>query len=54
MGVDFLKLMEFLGSHLQNLDISGKYLLVAEQERQDILANFPDFFEEGVAFKVDF
>ena len=36
----------------QNRDIAGTYLFVGEQERQDILRNFPNFIEEGFAFNV--
>ncbi len=36
----------------QNLNARGTYIYVAEQERASILANFPNFEEEGVAFNV--
>lgn len=37
----------------QNLAQPGTYLFAAEAERDNILANFPNFVEEGAAFEVD-
>ncbi|HIK38631.1 MAG TPA: hypothetical protein IGQ44_11660 [Geminocystis sp. M7585_C2015_104] len=36
----------------QNREIPGTYLFVNESERQRVLANFPQFQEEGFAFSV--
>ncbi len=36
----------------QNSDVPGTYLFVGPQERDNILANFPNFVEEGFAFRV--
>lgn len=36
----------------QNRNIEGAYLYVAEEERQRVLANYPNFVEEGLAFNV--
>lgn len=36
----------------QNTALPGSYLFVGEEERQNILANFPSFKEEGFAFNV--
>ncbi|MBL1210139.1 hypothetical protein [Geminocystis sp. GBBB08] len=36
----------------QNRDIRGVYLFVGEEERQNIIVNYPNFIEEGEAFKV--
>jgi hypothetical protein len=36
----------------QNTAVPGTYLYVGEEERQDILDNFPNFTEEGRAFQV--
>ena len=36
----------------QNQDRSGTYLFAGEAERENILANFPNFIEEGAAFEV--
>jgi hypothetical protein len=36
----------------QNSERVGTYLFAGPQERQDILANYPQFTEEGLAFKV--
>jgi hypothetical protein len=36
----------------QNTNEPGTYIYVGEQERQNILANFPQFDEEGFTFKV--
>ncbi|MDJ0531809.1 MAG: peptidylprolyl isomerase [Xenococcaceae cyanobacterium MO_207.B15] len=36
----------------QNSDIPGTYLFVAEEERANILENFTNFEEEGLAFRV--
>ena len=36
----------------QNQDISGTYLFLGEEEASEIHANFPNFVEEGMAFKV--
>lgn len=35
----------------QNQDLPGTYLFVGEEERQNILSNFRNFKEEGLAFK---
>lgn len=44
---DFIPIYRF-----QNSSIPGTYLFVGEQERQNIIQNFPNFVEEGQAFKV--
>ena len=36
----------------QNSDLPGAYLFAAEEESQSIRDNFPNFIEEGQAFKV--
>ncbi len=36
----------------QNTSIPGTYLFVGAEERQSVLQNFPNFVEEGEAFKV--
>jgi peptidyl-prolyl cis-trans isomerase A (cyclophilin A) len=36
----------------QNTELPGTYLFVGQEERQNIQANFPQFLEEGPAFKV--
>jgi hypothetical protein len=36
----------------QNKNVSGTYLYAGSQEAQSIRSNFPNFVEEGVAFKV--
>lgn len=36
----------------QNLNQLGTYLYVGEEEKQNILGNFPEFKEEGLAFQV--
>ena len=36
----------------QNTDIPGTYLFAGPDERENIRANFPNFIEEGIAFKV--
>ncbi|MEM9274337.1 MAG: CARDB domain-containing protein [Cyanobacteria bacterium P01_F01_bin.143] len=36
----------------QNQDIPGTYLFLGEEEASEIHANFPNFVEEGMAFKV--
>ena len=45
IGVDFYR--------FQNLDVPGTYIFVNGQERQNILANYPNFVEEGIAFEVE-
>lgn len=36
----------------QNINVPGTYLFVGETERQDVLKKYPNFQEEGPAFKV--
>ncbi|BAQ63007.1 alkaline phosphatase [Geminocystis sp. NIES-3708] len=36
----------------QNTDVLGTYIFVGEEERQNIITNYPNFIEEGEAFKV--
>ena len=36
----------------QNTAVPGTYIYVGEREKQNIKQNFPDFYEEGLAFKV--
>lgn len=36
----------------QNTNIAGTYLYVGEEEKQNVIANYPNFVEEGIAFYV--
>ena len=44
--------LDFNLNRFQNTDIPGTYLYVGETESQEIRDNFPNFTEEGLAFKV--
>ena len=45
VGMDFYR--------FQNLDVPGTYIFVGSDERLNILDNYPNFVEEGIAFEVE-